>query len=94
MHALCGTCAQAAQPPYDYVVWQKLLIDLPFMPAEQHLSKLTASPFNTLKMQLAIQNILVIAMQNENKANCNENFRICAEESVGPLCKQQTSLGL
>ena len=24
-------------------------------------------------------------MQDENKADCNENFRICEEESVGPL---------
>ena len=24
-------------------------------------------------------------MLNENKANCNENFRICAEEPAAPL---------
>ena len=31
---------------------------------------------------------VLIAMHNENKANCNENFRICAEEPVAPLYKQ------
>ena len=72
-------------------------IDLPFVPAEQYLSKLTASHFSTLNMKMANQNMLktiLIAMCNENKADCNENFRICAEESVGPLYKWYTSLGL
>ena len=60
------------------------------MPAERHLSKLTASHFNTLNMQIANQNVLeriLIAMGNENEANCNENFKICGEESGGPLYK-------
>ena len=26
-------------------------------------------------------------MHNKNKADCNENFRICAEEAIGPLYK-------
>ena len=29
-----------------------------------------------------------IAMHNENKADSNENFRICAEEPVAPLYKR------
>ena len=90
-HMHCAVHAhRQAGCPYDYMVHQKLLIDLLFMPAKQHLSKLTASHFNTLNMQIANQNVLeriLIAMQNENEAHCNENFRICAEESVGPLYK-------
>ena len=42
-------------------------------------------------MQIANQNMLeriFIAMQNKNEADCNENFRIYAEESIGPLYKQ------
>ena len=33
-------------------------------------------------------------MHNENKANCNENFRICAEEPIAPLYNQQASIDL
>ena len=61
-------------------------MDMPFMPAEQYLSKLTTSHFSTLNTKIANQNMLkriLIAMYNENKANCNENFRICAEEPSG-----------
>ena len=63
-------------------------MDVPFMQAEQYLSKLTASHFGTLNMRFANQNVLeriLVAMHNENKANCNENFRICTEELVAPL---------
>ena len=79
------------------MVCQKLLIDLPFAPAKQHLEKLTASHFSTLNMLIANQNMLkmlLIVMQDENKADCNENFRICAEESVGPLYNWKTPSGL
>ena len=61
------------------------------MPTELYLSKLTASHFGTLNTRIADQNVLkriLIAMHNENKANCNENFMICAEEPVAPLYKQ------
>ena len=74
--------------PYVNVVHQKLLMHMPFMPAELYLTKLTASHFSTLNMKIANQNVLkmiLIAMHNENKADCNENFKICAEESTGPL---------
>ena len=76
--------------PYVYVVLQELLMDMPFVQAEQYLSKLTASHFSTLNTKIANQNVLkriLIAMHNENKAVCNENFRICAEEPVAPLYK-------
>ena len=65
-------------------------MDVPFVQAEQYLSKLTASHFGTLNTKFANWNVLeriLIAMHNENKADCNENFRICAEEPVAPLYK-------
>ena len=66
-------------------------MDVLFVQAKQYLSKLTASHFGTLNTKFASQNVLeriLIAMHNENKANCNENFRICAEEPVAPLYKR------
>ena len=65
-------------------------MDVPFTQAKQYLSKLTASHFSTLNMKIAKQNVLkriLIAMHNENKADCNENFRICTEEPIAPLYK-------
>ena len=65
-------------------------MDVLFMQAEQYLSKLTASHFGTLNTKFANQNMLkriLVAMYNENKANCNENLRICAEEPITPLYK-------
>ena len=88
-HHAAHACRQAGYP-YENMVHHKLLMDMPFMPAELYLIKLTASHFSTLNMRIANQNVLktiLIAMHNENKANYNENFRICAEESVGPLYK-------
>ena len=76
---------------YVNVAYQELLRDMPFMPAELYLIKLTASHFSTLNTKMANQNVLkmiLIAMQNENKADWDENFKICAEESIGPLYKQ------
>ena len=66
-------------------------MDVLFTQAEQYLSKITASHFSTLNTKFANQNMLkriLIAMLNENKANWNENFRICAEEPAAPLYKQ------
>ena len=88
MHRAVHTCRQAGHP-YVYMACQKLLMDMPFVPAKLYLSKLTAY-FSTLNTRIANQNMLkriLIAMHNENKADCNENFRICAEEPVGPLYK-------
>ena len=65
-------------------------MDMPFMQAEQCLSKISTSHFSTLNTKFANWNVLkriLIAMHNENKADSNENFRICAEEPVGPLYK-------
>ena len=72
-------------------------MDVPFARAKQYLLKLTASHFSTLNMKIANQNMLkriLIVMLNENKADSNENFRICAEEPIAPLYKQLGSLGL
>ena len=88
MHASHGVHMQASWSPYVYVVHQELLMDVSFTQAEQYLSKLTASHFGTLNMRFSNQNMLeriLIAMHNENKANCDENFRICAEEPIAPL---------
>ena len=75
---------------YINVARQKLLMDMPCVPAKQYLSKLTASCFSTLNLKIANWNMLkriLIAMYNENEADCNENLRICAEEPVAPLDK-------
>ena len=91
MHALCSVCTQASWPPYVYVACQELLMDVPFVQAEQYVSKLCASHFGTLNMKIANQNMLeriLIAMHNRNEANCNENFRICADEPIAPLSKR------
>ena len=90
MRALRGACMQASQPPYVYMVHQELLMVMRFVQAEQYLSKLTASHFGTINTKFANQNMLkriLIAMHNENKADCNEDFRICAEEPIAPLYK-------
>ena len=66
-------------------------MDVPFAQAKQDLSKLTASHFNTLNTKITNQNVLkriLIAMLNENKADSNENFKICSEEPVAPLYKR------
>ena len=89
MHHAAHAHRQAGHP-YVYVACHKLLMDKPFMPAELYLSILTTSHFWTLNMKITNQNMLkriLIAMHNENKADCNENFRICAEDPVGPLYK-------
>ena len=89
-HRAAHTRRQAGHP-YVYVARQELLMDVPFMQAEQYLSKLAASHFNTLNVDFANWNMLkriLIAMLNENKADWNENFRICAEEPVAPLYKR------
>ena len=65
-------------------------MDVPFAQAERYLSKITTSHFSTLNMKITNQNVLkriLIAMLNENKADSNENFRICAEEPIAPLYK-------
>ena len=86
--ALHDARMQASWPPYVYMACQDLLMDVPFAQAKQDLSKLTASHFGTLNMRFANQNVLeriLVAMHNENQADCDENFRICAEELVAPL---------
>ena len=89
-HHAVHACRQDGHP-YENKVHQKLLMDMLLTPAELYLIKLTTSYFSNLNTRIANQNVLkttLIAMHNENKADYNENFRICAEESVGPLYKQ------
>ena len=88
-HHAVHACRQAGHP-FENVACQKLLMDMPFMPAKQYLIKLTTSHFSTLNMRITDQNVMkmiLIAMHYENKADYNENFRISAEESGGPLYK-------
>ena len=85
MCTLRGMCMQASRLPYVYMACQKLLMDVSFVQAKRYLSKLTASHFNTLNTKISNQNVLEripIATHNKNNADCNENFRICAEEPV------------
>ena len=82
-HRAACTCREAGHP--------KLLMDMLFAQAKRYLSKLIATHFSTLNMDFANQNTLkriLIAMLNENKADWNENFRICAEEPVAHLYKR------
>ena len=65
-------------------------MDVPFAQAKRYLSKLTASHFSPLNVDFENQNVLkriLIAMLNENKANWNENFKICTDEPIAPLYK-------
>ena len=41
-----------------------------------------------LSLSVNVLKKILIAMHNENKAVCNKNFSICAEEPVAPLYKQ------
>ena len=81
-----------ASCPYENVVCQKLLMDTPFVLAKLNLIKYPPHILAPIiNMRIANQNILkmiLIAMHNENKADYNENFRICAEESIGALYKR------
>ena len=66
-------------------------MDVPFAQAKQYVSKLTTTHFSTLNIKITNQNVLkriLIAMLNENKADSNENFKICSEEPVAPLYKR------
>ena len=89
MHRAVHT--QASWLPYVYVACHELHMDMPFVKAELYLSKLTASHFGALNTRIANKNVLkriLIAMHNKNKADCNENFRICAGEPIAWLFKQ------
>ena len=52
VHHVACTCRQAGCP-YEYMAYQKILIDLLFTSAKQYLSKLTASHFSILNMKIA-----------------------------------------
>ena len=51
MHCVVHACRQASCP-YVNVACPKLLMDMPFEPAELYLRKLTTSHFITLKQKL------------------------------------------
>ena len=90
MCILCCVHMQASRLPLYVHGTPEITYDMPFAPAKLYLTKLTTSHSSTLNMKIANQNVLkmiLIAMHNENKADCNENFKICAEASIGPLYK-------
>ena len=89
MHCVAHACRKASCP-YVNMAHQNLLMDMPFLPAKLYLTKLTASHFSTLNTKIANQNMLktvLVALHNENKADCNENIKIYAEESIGHMYK-------
>ena len=88
MNALHGTCTQASLPPLCNHGAQEITYGHAFASAKQYVSRITASHFSTLNMKIANQNVLNIAMHNKNKADCKENFRICAEGPIAHLDKQ------
>ena len=52
---------------------------------------MTINHLRALNVDFANQNVLkriLIAMLNENNADWDENFRICAEEPIAPLYKK------
>ena len=88
-HCVACICRQASHPLFPWCTRNYLWMYHSHKPNDIY-QKLTASHFSTLNMDFANQNVLkriLIAMHNENKADCNENFRICAEEPIAPLYK-------
>ena len=88
-HHMEHTCRLAGHP-YDFMAQHNSIICLPFSQVEGLLLKLAASDFNALSSKNINENMLeriLIAMQDENKTDCNENFRICSEDSVDCLYK-------
>ena len=81
---------QASQPPLCIRGAPEITYGHAIHASRMIFIKINCLIFCTLNMGIANQNILkriLIAMHNENKADCNENFRICAEEPMGPLYK-------
>ena len=83
-HCAARTHRQAGHPMYMWCarnyLWPCHLRRLKYI-----YQKITASHFSTLNMDFANQNVLkriLIAMHNENKADWNENFRICAARTT------------
>ena len=89
-HHTARACRQASHPMYTWhtrnYLWMCHSCRL-----NDIYQKITASHFSTLNTKIANQNMLkriLIAMHNENEADCNENFRTCAEEPIAPLYKR------
>ena len=89
-HSAAHTSRQAGHPMYTWHTRNYLWTCHSRQPSNIY-QKITASHFSTLNIKIANQNVLKripIAMHNENKANYNEYFRICAEEPIAPLYKR------
>ena len=72
MHCMAHAHRQSSHP-YVNMVQQKFLSDMPFMPAELYLRKLTASHFSILNMKIANQN-----MQKGFSLPCTMRTRLIA----------------
>ena len=86
-HCMAHACREASHP-YVNMVPPEITYEHAIHASQTIFKKINHFTFCTLNMKIAYQNVLkmiLIAMHNKNKAHCNENFRICAEESVGPL---------
>ena len=92
VHHVACTCRQAGHP-YINMACQKLLMDMPCAPAKPYLSKITTSHFSTLNTKIANWNMLkriLIAMHNENEADCNENFSRC-DDVMSTSCQHEVN---
>ena len=90
MHASHDAHAPEIQLSLVIKMHGKILMFVPFMQAKWLLLKLTTSPFDSLNQEYANENVMKripIAVHNENKANCNENFKTYSKESIGHLYK-------
>ena len=89
VHRAVLACRQAGHPNYTWLAKNYLWMCHSCRPNDIY-QKLTTSHFSTLNVDFANWNMLkriLIAMLNKNKANWDENFRICAEEPIAPLYK-------
>ena len=71
IHASHSARMPVSWPPYVYMAYQELLMDVLFAQAERYLSKLTTSHFSTLNVDFTNLNVLkriVIAMLNEKRS--------------------------
>ena len=91
MCALHSACIQARRPPLCICGAPEITYGHAIHASQTIFIKINCLTIGTLNMKIANQNVLeriLIAMHNENMADCNENFRIRPEEPMGPLYKQ------
>ena len=88
MHASRSTHMQASRLPLYKCGMPEITYGHTICTSQTIFIKLTASHFSNLNAKITNGNMLkwiLIAMHNENEADCNENLRICTEVPVAPL---------